>query len=165
MEVTPIGIIHTPFALPEGTPIQPTMARGAEGEVELAEEFADALKDVDGFDRIWLIYWFHRGSGWKPTVTPYMDDRPHGLFATRAPRRPNAIGMSCVRVLAVSGNRVRVADVDMLDGTPLIDIKPYVPRFDAYPEARSGWLDDSPMAKRDDVNADDRFHAGNEEDR
>jgi len=158
MHVDPIGVIRTPFATGAGTPIQPAMAQGAEGTVELRPEYAEALSDLDGFERVWLIYWFDRSSEPKLTVTPYMDTQPRGLFATRAPSRPNAIGMSCVRLLGVEGTTLRIADVDMLDGTPLLDIKPYVPRFDAYPDARDGWLAKSPKTVRDDVRADDRFH-------
>lgn len=137
----PIGIIRTPHTAPAGTPIQPRFAAGVEGTVEVYDSFAEGLADLDGFDRIWLVYWFDRVGQPQLRVTPFMDDQPRGLFATRAPCRPNPIGISCVRLLEVSGSKLRVADVDMLDHTPLLDIKPYAPRFDHYDVVRSGWLD------------------------
>jgi tRNA-Thr(GGU) m(6)t(6)A37 methyltransferase TsaA len=141
MKLKPIGIIRTPFTMPAGTPIQPAYAQGAEGRVEVFEKFADGLKDLDGFDRIWLLYWFDRVSQVNLHVKPFMDTVQRGLFATRAPCRPNPIGMSPVRLVRVEGNVLHVADVDILDGTPLIDIKPYTPRFDCFSVTRSGWLD------------------------
>jgi tRNA-Thr(GGU) m(6)t(6)A37 methyltransferase TsaA len=141
MKLKPIGIIRTPFTTPAGTPIQPAYAQGAEGRVEVFEKFADGLKDLDGFDRIWLLYWFDRVSQVNLHVKPFMDTVQRGLFATRAPCRPNPIGMSPVRLVRVEGRVLHVADVDILDGTPLIDIKPYTPRFDCFSVTRSGWLD------------------------
>jgi len=156
MEVTPIGIIHSPFTQPAGTPIQPAMADGAEGRVVLDEPYVSALKDLEGFERIWLVYWFDRAAPPKLQVSPFLDETPRGLFAVRAPCRPNPIGISAVRLLGIDGNELRVADVDVLDGTPLLDIKPYVPRFDSFPASRHGWLErtDSPRKV-----ADDRFSA------
>jgi tRNA-Thr(GGU) m(6)t(6)A37 methyltransferase TsaA len=139
--VKPIGRIHTPFAEPAGGPIQPAYARGAEGRVILDGPFAEALGDIEGFERIWLIYLMHRAAPFRPRVVPFRDTRERGLFATRAPCRPNPIGLSAVRLLGRDGNVLRVADVDMLDGTPLIDIKPYVPEFDSHPASRAGWLE------------------------
>jgi tRNA-Thr(GGU) m(6)t(6)A37 methyltransferase TsaA len=153
--VHPIGVIRTPYHSPVGTPIQPTYAEQAEGEVILNEDFAPALADIEGFERIWLIYWFDRAGPFKPRVVPYRDTREHGLFATRSPCRPNRIGMSVVRVLAHCGRTLRVSDVDVLDGTPLLDIKPYVPEFDAYPSAKAGWFDECWEDRRA---ADGRFH-------
>jgi len=141
MKLKPIGIIHSPFTGSAGTPIQPAFARGAEAHVEVFEQYQDGLKDLEGFDRIWLLYWFHRARKYRLRVTPYLDNFERGLFATRAPSRPNPIGLSAVRLLGVEGNTLHVADVDMLDGTPLLDIKPYTPRFDHLTVARSGWLD------------------------
>jgi len=154
MNIRPIGVIHTPFTEPKGTPIQPSSAKGAEGWIELEAECLPALRDLDGFDRVWLVYWFHCAGGVRLEVTPFLDDVTRGLFATRAPCRPNPIGLSCVRLLGIEGNLLRIADVDMLDGTPLLDIKPYAPRFDNYPAKRCGWLD---HAKNDNRLADDRF--------
>jgi tRNA-Thr(GGU) m(6)t(6)A37 methyltransferase TsaA len=153
--VRPIGVIHTPFRAGPGTPIQPVFATGTEGVVTVHGEFALALTDIEGFDRLWLIYWLDRAGPYEPVVTPYRDTVGRGLFATRAPCRPNPIGLSVVRLLERRGATLRVADIDVLDGTPLIDIKPYVPRFDAYPQARAGWFDASGT---DRAVADDRFH-------
>ena len=141
MKLKPIGVIRTPFKVPAGTPIQPVFAEGAEGTVEVFDKYAEGLKDLDGFDRIWLVYWFDRVSQVNLTVKPFLDTVERGLFATRAPCRANPIGMSCVRLLKIEKNVLHVADVDILDGTPLVDIKPYSPRFDHYPAERSGWLD------------------------
>ncbi len=149
-----IGIIHSPFTEPKGTPIQPTRADHAEGWIELEKQYQPALRDLDGFDRIWLLYVFHRAGEPKLEVVPFLDTVPRGLFATRAPRRPNPIGLSCVQLVGIEGNIVRIADVDMIDGTPLLDIKPYAPRMDHFPVERSGWLDHC-AGKRN--RADDRF--------
>jgi len=139
----------------EGTPIQPAYALGVEGQVIVDEPFALALDDIEGFERIWLIYWMDRVSVFKPRVVPYRDTREHGLFATRSPCRPNAIGMSAVRLVCREGSILHVVDVDVLDDTPLIDIKPYVPEFDAHPSAKAGWFD---TAGEDRKVADNRFH-------
>jgi len=138
--IQPIGTIHTPFTEAAGTPIQSSAANGAEGTIELLAEFEPGLKSLEGFDRIWLIYWFHRASEPQLMVQPYLDTSEHGIFATRSPARPNKIGISAVRLLGIEGKRLRVADVDMLDGTPLLDIKPYVPAFDHFPTTRVGWF-------------------------
>jgi len=159
MNVEPIGTIHSPFTAQRGTPIQPAMAQGAEGRVELHPEYADGLADLDGFERIWLIYAFDRAGPARLAVTPYMDDQPRGLFATRAPTRPNPIGMSCVRLLAVDGCTLRVADIDVLDGTPLLDIKPYAPRFDHFEVQRWGWLQATDSER---TVADGRFEGGSD---
>ena len=157
MQLELIGVIHTPFKEAAGTPIQPAMAEGAEGVVEVLPEFEEALADLENFERVWLVYWFDRSTGYQCKVKPFLEECERGLFSTRAPRRPNQIGLSCVRLLSVEGCRLRVADVDMLDGTPLLDIKPYVPRFDAYPDARAGWLDSAERVNHSDVAADERF--------
>ena len=136
-----IGVVRTPFKQPRGTPIQPSAAADAEGVVEVFEEFADGLCDLQGFSHIILLYHFHLVSGWALKVKPYMDTQERGVFATRSPKRPNPIGMSVVRLLRVEGNRLFVRGVDILDGTPLLDIKPYVPQFNAGGEVRIGWLE------------------------
>jgi len=159
MQVKPIGIIHTPFARQEGTPIQPAMADGALGWIELNSEYVPALKDLDGFDRIWLIYWFDRAAEVRLEVVPYLDDTLRGLFATRAPSRPNPIGISSVRLLRIEKNMLHIADVDILDGTPLLDIKPYASSFDCFEVTRSGWLDE---VRAERQVADDRFSANQE---
>ena len=157
-EVTPIGLVHSPHRQAEGTPIQPRWAAGIEGTVELLPEFAPGLRDLDGFDRIWLLYWFDRARTARVEVVPYLDTQTRGIFATRAPSRPNPIGLSCVRLLAVEGARLRVADLDMLDGTPLLDIKPYVPDCDVFPVDRIGWY----ATARGSRTADGRFTKGSE---
>ena len=136
----PIGVIRTPFPEPKGTPIQPAAARGAKGEVIVFPEYAEGLADLGGFSHVVLIYHFHRSGPPRLKVRPFMDDHERGVFATQAPARPNPIGLSVVRLLGIEGNVLHVADVDIVDGTPLLDIKPYVPQFDAPPEARIGWL-------------------------
>lgn len=141
MNLKPIGIIHSPHKQAAGTPIQPVMAAGVEGVVEVFPDFVSGLQDLDGFERIWLFYWFDRAKEAQLLVTPFLDDKPHGIFATRSPCRPNPIGISSVRVLRVTGNLISVSDLDMLDNTPLLDIKPYVPAFDAFEAQRCGWLD------------------------
>jgi tRNA-Thr(GGU) m(6)t(6)A37 methyltransferase TsaA len=137
----PIGVIHSPFKKSAGSPIQPRMAKGAKGSVTIHKKFSAGLKDLKGFERIWLIYLFDRAGPPRMRVVPYMDFKKRGLFATRAPCRPNPIGISCVRLLSVSGNMLNVSDIDALDGTPLLDIKPYVPKFDSYRVKKWGWLE------------------------
>jgi tRNA (adenine37-N6)-methyltransferase len=151
----PIGVIRTRFVEAVGTPIQPVYAGGAEGEVCLDERYLPSLEDLAGFERIWLLYWMDRAGEYRGRVVPYRDTCKRGLFATRAPCRPVPIGMSAVRLLRVTGRVLHVADVDILDGTPLLDIKPYVPEFDAYAAARAGWYD---LAAGDRRAADGRFH-------
>jgi tRNA (adenine37-N6)-methyltransferase len=154
MKLTPIGTIRSAFSRATGTPIQPYRAAGAVGSVEIFSPFVEGLRDLEGFERIWLVYWFHRAAEAKMRVIPYSDTVEHGVFATRAPARPNPIGMSSVRLITIEGNVLRVADVDILDETPLLDIKPNIPLYDTYPIARCGWFDsvaDGPVA------ADARF--------
>lgn len=154
MQLKEIGIIHSPFKQATGTPIQPSRAKGSEGFIELKSEWQEGLKDLEGFDRIWLIFWCHQASEPKMTVIPYRDTVAHGLFATRAPARPNPIGLSCVGLVSIEGTILRLRDVDILDGTPLLDIKPYVPAYDNYPVQRLGWIDQVPDKP---ILADDRF--------
>ena len=155
MKLKPIGIIHSPFSQTDGIPIQPVFAQGYEGTVEVYSEFEEALLDLEGFERIWLLYWFDRASEFKAKVKPYMDDRWHGLFATRAPSRPNPIGLSCVKLLSVEANILHVSEIDILDGTPLLDIKPYVGKFDYFEVRRDGWLD---TADKRGTISDNRFY-------
>ncbi len=141
MECKPIGVIHTPFERLEEVPRQASAAADVEAEVEVFPEYRRGLEDLDGFSHVGLVYLFHRSQGFALEVVPPMDDRPHGLFATRSPRRPNPIGISTVELVSVTGGRLQVRGVDMLDGTPLLDIKPYVPGLDDPGKARTGWLD------------------------
>ena len=141
MDIQPIGIIHTPFTDLEGMPIQPAGAAGMAGTVELFEVYRDGIKDLDGFSHIILLYYFHRSRGFSLHVIPFMDSEPRGLFATRAPKRPNPIGLSVVRLDKIENGILYIRNVDILDGTPLLDIKPYVPSFDAQGKVRTGWLE------------------------
>ena len=140
MKVKQIGVIHSPFSRPEGMPIQPVFADGAEGIVEVLPQYAAGLRDLQGFERIWLIYWFDRVIETKMVVKPFRDNSERGLFSTRAPCRPNPIGMSTVRLLQIVNNRLYVTDIDVLDGTPLLDIKPYIPKLNPIDNVRIGWL-------------------------
>ena len=140
LKIEPIGVIETPFPEPAGTPIQPLRANTARGKVRLEPRFWAGLQDLAGFERIWLIYWLHRQQSAALVVTPFLDQQERGIFATRAPARPTPIGLSAVRLLAVEEGVLKVAGVDMIDGTPLLDIKPYVPMFDSFPGSRVGWL-------------------------
>jgi tRNA-Thr(GGU) m(6)t(6)A37 methyltransferase TsaA len=155
-EIQSIGIIHSPFTAPEGMPIQPTGAADATGTVVLDPAFAAGLRDLEGFSHIYLIYYFHRASPMQLQVRPFLDNREHGIFATRAPSRPNPIGLSIVELLEVGEDRLTVRGIDVLDGTPLLDIKPYVEAFDRVEGSRSGWLE----ASRDEISrkrSDRRF--------
>ncbi len=154
LHVTPIGRIRTPFTEQAGTPIQPWYGRDVEGRVELEEAYRDALADLDRFDRVWLLSWLDRAGDWTPKVVPYRDTVERGLFSTRAPRRPNPIGLHLVEVAGVEGSTLIVRGVDLLDNTPILDIKPYVPRFEAVTESRAGWLDDLTVDREE---ADERF--------
>ena len=152
-----IGTIRTPHRQQAGTPIQPTCAEGIRGTVEVFDSYADALVDLDGFERIWLLYVLDRAKPWAARVIPFRDTVERGLFATRVPARPNPIGMSAVRLISVEGRRLHVEGVDMLDHTPLLDIKPYVREFDAHPDSRSGWFE---KGRATVTVADDRFADG-----
>jgi len=156
IELKPIGVIHTPFVKPEGMPIQPAGAAGVTGTVEVFEEYREGLKDLDGFSHVILLYHFHRSQGFKLHVLPFMDKHPRGVFATRAPKRPNPIGLSVVQLDKIESRVLHVRNVDILDGTPLLDIKPYVPEFDKCANVRTGWLEQArkTVAKRQ---SDGRF--------
>ena len=156
IEFKPIGIIHTPFKKPEGMPIQPAGAAGVRGSIEVFEEYHAGLKDLDGFSHIILLYFFHLSQGFNLKVIPFLDTKSRGLFATRAPKRPNAIGFSVVKLDEVETGVLYVQNVDMLDGTPLLDIKPYVPEFDSHAEVRTGWLEQA-RKKANSRQADERF--------
>lgn len=133
-----IGIIHSSFSKLEDVPIQVTRSQ-ARGQVEVIPEFVDGLDGIEEFSHITLLYVFHCSDGFDLRVRPFLDDRLHGLFATRYPRRPNQLGISTVKLLARRGNLLEVDGVDMLDGTPLLDIKPYLPEFDARENVSTGW--------------------------
>ena len=131
---------------PEGMPVQPAGGAGIRGTVEIFPEYEEGLKDLDGFSHVILLYHFHRSEGFKMRVVPYMDSRLRGLFATRAPKRPNPIGLSLVGLRKIEGAMLHIENVDILDGTPLLDIKPYVPEFDRQAKIRTGWLEEARKA-------------------
>ena len=120
----PVGVVTSPFTSREGMPIQASAARGVRGAIEIFAVYGEGLKDLDGFSHIILLYHFHRTRETSLTVTPFLDDRPRGVFATRSPNHPNPIGLSVVRLLSVGSLHLSIEDVDILDGTPLLDIKP-----------------------------------------
>lgn len=156
IEYQSIGVIHSPFQTIDGIPIQPAAASGIRGAVKVFPEFAQGLKDLDGFSHVILIYHLHKGTGFNLLVIPFMDSVERGVFATRAPKRPNPIGMSVVKLNRIQDHTLHVQDVDILDGTPLLDIKPYVPEFDQHPAVRIGWLGRAKRRVRD-AKADNRF--------
>lgn len=140
LKCKPIGVISTLFNEAKGTPIQPTGAQGVEGTVKICPEYCAGLKDLDGFSHLILLYHFHLTEGYSLTVRPYMDENTHGVFATRFPGRPNPMGLSVVRLVKVEDCTLRIQDVDIVNGTPLLDIKPYVPAFDLRETDQIGWL-------------------------
>ena len=140
IELTPIGIIHSPFLKTEGMPVQPSGALGIKGTVDVFRDFRAGLKDLDGFSHIILLYHFHRSHGFNLQVVLFMDSEPRGFFATRALKRPNPIGLSVVRLAKIEDGVLHIRNVDIFDGTPLLDIKPYVPEFDDQGDVCTGWL-------------------------
>lgn len=151
-----IGIIHTPFTTLEEMPIQPSGRASAAGFVELFSQYRAGLKDIEGFSHVILLYHLHRVERVDLTVKPFLNEELRGIFATRAPTRPNPIGLSIVRFSRVEENRVYFENIDILDGTPLLDIKPYVPEFDQPSNVRIGWLA-SVKGQIRDKKSDDRF--------
>lgn len=152
----PIGIIHSPFKDIEGMPIQPSGGKGIDGTIEINQEYIDGLKDIEGFSHIILIYHFHMSKGYSLHVKPFMDDTLRGVFATRSPKRPNPIGMSVVKLKKIENFTIYIENIDILDGTPLLDIKPYVPEFDPLEKLKIGWLSQN-INKVYNVKSDDRF--------
>jgi tRNA-Thr(GGU) m(6)t(6)A37 methyltransferase TsaA len=149
----PIGVIHSPFKLPQDVPIQSAAAKGVAGSVEVFQEYVEGLMDVEGFSHLILVYHFHLAQPYSLLVTPFIDKKLHGVLATRAPSRPNPIGVSIVRLTKVERNLLDIQDVDIIDGTPLLDIKPFVPKFDQRKAERIGWLKmkiDKMHSSRDD---------------
>ncbi|MDO5845707.1 MAG: tRNA (N6-threonylcarbamoyladenosine(37)-N6)-methyltransferase TrmO [Methanocorpusculum sp.] len=137
---TPIGFVRSPHKTLDGMPIQPPAAREFTGTIEILPEYAEGLTDIEEFSRLMILYHLHKSAGALLSAKPFLDTKVHGVFATRIPRRPNALGFSVVRLLGREGCVLRIGDVDILDGTPVLDIKPYVPQFDAYPDEKSGWF-------------------------
>jgi len=158
MKVTyrPIGSIHSPFTDLKDMPIQPTREASDPGIAEVLPEFAAGLKDLEGFSHVILLYHLHKVRRVDLAVTPFLGSESRGVFATRAPTRPNPIGLSVVELVRIEGNRLYLGNVDILDGTPLLDIKPYVPEFDQPAAARAGWLEEA-RGKVRSAKSDDRF--------
>lgn len=137
----PIGIIHSPFTGKKETPIQGVFSGDARGTVEIYPQYIEGLKDIEGFSHLFLLYHFHRAGACKLRLTPFLEDTEHGIFAIRHFNRPNPIGLSIVKLLGVRDNVLDIGEVDILDGTPLLDIKPYVPKFDTRSDSTGGWVD------------------------
>ena len=158
IQYVPIGVVHSPFAEPTGTPIQSAAASavGVEAQVEIFPSFREGLRDLEGFSHLILLYHMHRIQPAGLLVKPFLSNKSHGVFATRSPGRPNPIGFSVVRLLSVEDGELRITDVDILDQTPVLDIKPYVGEFDIRPVERIGWFADN-LCKLDKTKDDGRF--------
>lgn len=152
----PIGVIRSPFKTLSDMPIQPLGEASASGKIFVDPAFEEGLKDLEGFSHVILIYHLHKVTKTELTLVPFLDSSPRGVFATRAPTRPNPIGLSVVALEKIEGATLHVTDLDVLDGTPLLDLKPYVPEFDHRPEVRVGWLEGA-FGQAQDRRSDDRF--------
>ncbi len=155
--INSIGIIHTPFNDIKGMPIQPLAAEGVKGHIELFPKYIEGLIDLMGFSHITLLYQLHKINGYDLMVKPFMDNTEHGIFATKSPKRPNAIGLSTVKLLGIENNVIHIEMVDMLNGTPLIDIKPFFSKFDNRTNTKSGWLDNQGNIPIRELRSDERF--------
>ncbi len=151
-----IGRIHSPHTSLKGMPIQAKCASGVSGHIEIYDEYVDGLQDLDGFSHIYLFYLFHQAKRTQLRVVPFMDTQERGVFATRSPLRPNHIGMSIVNLHKIEGNRINISSLDILDGTPLLDIKPYIDKFDSIQTSCSGWMQAS-TEEIEKKRADERF--------
>ena len=152
LTLTPIGVVHSPWKDKRSAPRQAALARGVEGAIELLPraEYLHALKDIEQWSHLWVLFWFDQAEGFRPTVQPPRSVEKRGVFATRAPYRPNPIGLSLVRLARVEGTTLHVLDLDILDGSPVLDLKPYVPYADVAEQANSGWLEQEPAAQPED---------------
>jgi tRNA-Thr(GGU) m(6)t(6)A37 methyltransferase TsaA len=156
LEIRPIGVIRTPFMTNDKIPIQASKS-DVIAEVEVFPDYSEGLESLNGFSHVILLYWFHKAQSFKLMVTPYLGSKERGLFSTRAPSRPNPIGLSIVRITQIDGNILRFEGADMLNDTPLIDVKPFVPEFDNQLDATSGWLTEFLQPGKHDYFSDDRF--------
>jgi len=152
----PIGVVHSPFKEPKNVPIQAAASKGTKGTIEINPEYAEGLTDLEGFSHIILLYHFNLVKGYSLRVKPFLDDKLHGVFATRSPCRPNPIGISIVRLTKIEGTTLHIEDLDIVDGTPLLDIKPYVPKFDNRKPTKIGWFN-SKISKLKTTKDDGRF--------
>lgn len=157
LTINPIGIIHTPFNNINGMPIQPLAAKGVLGYIELFSEYIEGLTDLEGFSHITLLYHLHKINGYDLITKPFMDTKEHGIFATKSPKRPNAIGLSTVKLLEIENNIIHIEMVDMLDESPLIDIKPFFAKFDNRRNTKAGWLDNQDNIPIKRLRSDERF--------
>lgn len=140
MIIEPIGMIYTPFKELENMPIQPKGASNTIGKLIIDQKYADGLKDLDGFSHIYLIYHFHKANRTELVTTPFMDSVPRGIFSTRSPLRPSHIGISITKIISIQDNIVTIEGIDILNETPLIDIKPYIPEFESVVDVKTGWM-------------------------
>lgn len=155
--INPIGIIRTPHTGIKNMPIQPLASENAKGYIELLPQYVPGLKDLEGFSHITLLYHFHKIKEFNLEVVPFMDTEKRGIFACKAPKRPNAIGLSTVKLIRIEKNMIHIEQVDMLDGTPLIDIKPFYPRYDNRENVKIGWLEKNKNMPLEKLKADERF--------
>lgn len=153
---TPIGIIHTPFKRLDDMPVQPSAAQGIRGQIIINDEYRTGLSDLDGFSHVYLIYFFHLSEDYQLKVIPFLDDQVRGVFATRAPKRPNAIGLSVVKLIQIRSNIIDIENVDMVNDTPLLDIKPYVAEMEPVSDYKIGWLSEHKVKLKSHV-SDKRF--------
>jgi tRNA-Thr(GGU) m(6)t(6)A37 methyltransferase TsaA len=152
----PIGIVHSPFTKPEGTPIQAIASKNSEGVIEIFPEFVEGLKDLEHFSHIYVLFHLHLAEKKELTVIPFLDTTPHGVFATRSPGRPNAIGISVVCLDKIEGNKIHVKNIDILNSSPVLDIKPYIPQFDVFETTKNGWFEKN-IRKMESQKDDGRF--------
>jgi tRNA (adenine37-N6)-methyltransferase len=157
IRINPIGVIHTPHKDLKNMPIQPIAAEGIKGYIELLPEYVAGLKDLEGFSHITLVYHFHKIVGYELQVIPFMDLETRGIFSCKAPKRPNAIGISTVKLIGIEGSVIHIEQVDMLDGTPLLDIKPFYPRYDNRENVKIGWLEKNRDIPLEKLRSDERF--------
>jgi tRNA-Thr(GGU) m(6)t(6)A37 methyltransferase TsaA len=153
----PIGIIHSPFKAPANIPIQHTGAKGEIGTIEIFDEYAEGLRDLEGFSHIMLLYHLHQAEYFKLRVIPFLDTVERGIFSTRAPVRPNPIGLTIVKLIKIEGNIITVENIDMIEGTPLLDIKPCLPIIDDLQDIKLGWLTGK-IDKFSNTRSDDQFN-------